>query len=101
MSNISETTLITDQFSEYKIMATVMEQLTISHTGRFVEGVEHTNTIEGSWSQLNRAWFGQHHYYSRIHMPLYISEACWKFNKRYEKPSDTFDRFLHSAVLST
>ena len=101
VSNISETTLISDQFPAYKIMDRVMEHLTISHAERFVDGMVHTNTIEGFWSQLKRAWFGQHHHYSRIHMPLYIAEACWKFNKRYEEPADTFNGFLHSAVLAT
>lgn len=56
VSSISETTLITDQFPAYKkILATVMEHLIISHTERYVDGMVHTNTTEGFWSQLKRA----------------------------------------------
>ena len=101
VSDVSETTLITDQFPSYRIMDTIMRHLTISHSTRYVEGAVHTNTIEGFWSQLKRAWFGQHHHYSKTHMPLYISEACWKYNKRHEEPEDTFNEYLRSAVLAT
>ena len=30
----------------------------INHSGRFVDGDTHTNTIEGFWSLLKRAWYG-------------------------------------------
>ena len=29
-----------------------------------------------------RAWYGQHHHYSRKYMPLYIAEACYKYSRR-------------------
>lgn len=101
VSEVSDTTLITDKFPAYNIMDSIMEHLTINHSERYVDGPIHTNTIEGFWSQLKRAWYGQHHHYSKIHMPLYIAEACWKFNMREKEPADTFDEFLQSAVLAT
>ncbi len=101
VSDVTTTTLITDQFPAYRIMDTIMRHLTISHSTRYVDGMVHTNTIEGFWSQLMRAWFGQHHHYSKTHMPLYIAEACWKYNKRREDPKDTFNEFLQGAVLAT
>jgi hypothetical protein len=47
-----------------------------------VVGAIHTNTIEGFWALVKRAWYGQHHYYSKKYMALYISEACYKYNQR-------------------
>ncbi len=42
----------------------------------------HTNTIEGFWSLLKRAWYGQHHHYSREYTGLYVAEATYKYNHR-------------------
>ena len=36
--------------------------------------------IEGSGRSLSGAWYGTHHHYSEKYMPLYIAEACWKYN---------------------
>ena len=52
----------------------------LNHSQRYVAGDVHTNTIEGFWAHLKRAWYGQHHHYSKSYMPLYIAEACWKYN---------------------
>ncbi len=62
----------------------------------YVDGDVHTNTIEGVWSHLTRAWFGQHHHYTKPDRPLYIAEACWKYNRR--KHSDGFGAFLNAAM---
>ena len=45
-------------------------------------GAIHTNTIEGFWAIIKRAWYGSHHHYSRKYMPLYIAESCYKYNRR-------------------
>ena len=31
------------------------------HSEQYVDGEVHTNTLEGFWSLLKRAWYGQHH----------------------------------------
>ncbi len=31
---------------------------------------------------IKRAWYGSHHHCSRKYMPLYIAEACYKYNRR-------------------
>lgn len=56
-------TLITDEFRSYKAMDRVMNRLVIKHREWYVDGDVHINTIEGFWSHLKRAWFGQHHHY--------------------------------------
>ena len=89
-----ETVLVTDEAKSYKTLDAIMARVSINHSKRYVAGDVHTNTIEGFWSHLKRAWFGQHHHYSKSYMPLYIAEACWKYNRRYR--ADGFEAFLRA-----
>ncbi|MDE2103117.1 MAG: transposase, partial [Patescibacteria group bacterium] len=66
-----------------------MNHVRINHSVQYADGIVHTNTIEGFWAHVKRAWYGQHHHYSARYMPLYIAEACYKYNKRREKDSFT------------
>lgn len=59
-----------------------MLHATVNHATEYVNGILHTNSIEGFWGLVKRAWYGQHHHYSRKYMALYIAEACYKFNAR-------------------
>ena len=52
----------------------------------------HTNTIDGLWKQLKRAWYGAHTKYSPAYANAYAAEACYKWNNR--GADDLFDRFL-------
>jgi hypothetical protein len=88
--------LITDEFGGYRGMAKMMRHATINHEIAYADGYVHTNSIEGFWALVKRAWYGQHHHYSRKYMPLYISEACYKFNKRAK--ADTFDGMIATMV---
>ena len=44
--------------------------------GQYVNGDAHTNTIEGFWSFIKQAWYGQHHPYQTGYTPLYVAEVC-------------------------
>ena len=88
--------LITDEFGGYRRMAKMMRHATINHEIAYADGYVHTNSIEGFWALVKRAWYGQHHHYSRKYMPLYISEACYKFNKRAK--ADTCDGMIAMMV---
>lgn len=77
--------LITDEYSGYNRIAPMMKHSVINHSVAYADGLTHTNTIEGFWGLVKRAWYGQHHHYSRKYMSLYISEACYKYNHRNEK----------------
>lgn len=88
--------LYTDEFSGYQLIGTRMKHATINHSYEYANGDIHTNNIEGFWSLVKRAWYGQHHHYSRKYMSLYISEACYKYNKRRSK--DGFGGLLATMV---
>ena len=91
-----DSVLITDEFRGYSRMNEWLPHFTINHAVAYAQGLIHTNTIEGFWSLVKRAVFGQHHHYTPTHMPAYIVEACYKYNNR--RTPDIFDNFLQGAV---
>ena len=93
----AETILVTDEYKAYSVLDRIMARVSVNHSQQYVDGDIHTNTIEGFWSHLKRAWFGQHHHYSKSYMPLYLAEACWKYNRRGR--ADGFSQFLCEAMI--
>lgn len=91
-----DSVLMTDEFPAYRRMGEWVPHFTINHAVRYVEGLIHTNTIEGFWSLVKRALYGQHHHYSREHAAAYIVEACYKYNIR--KSANPFADFIRGAV---
>jgi len=82
------TLLVTDEFAAYNSASRAILHATVNHQKEYVgDGGVHTNTIEGFWALLKRAIYGQHHHYSRKYAPLYVAEACYKFNRRSEQCS--------------
>src|SRR5262249_28611497 len=54
----------------------------------YVNGIVHTNTIEGFWSLLKRGILGTYHNVSRKYLPLYLNEFVFRYNNR--KNADLF-----------
>ena len=79
------TLLITDEYAGYRRVGRKMLHAVVNHSIAYADGNIHTNTIESFWSGIKRAWFGSHHHYSRKYMPLYIAEACYRYNRRNDK----------------
>ena len=86
------TLLITDEFTGYNRISAKMLHATINHSIQYTDGIIHTNTIEGFWALVKRAWYGQHHYYNKKYMHLYVAEACYKYNHR--KIADAFNKTM-------
>lgn len=84
------TLLVIDEWGGYNRVKEMMLHATVNHGVEYANGLVHTNSIEGFWGLVKRAWYGQHHHYSRKYMALYIAEACYKFNQRFGAP--TFDQ---------
>lgn len=83
--------LITDEFAAYNA-ARQYNRAVINHKKQYADGSTHTNSIEGFWALIKRAWYGSHHHYSKRYMPLFVAESCWKYNQRRNK--DGFGFFL-------
>ncbi|MFH1892001.1 MAG: IS1595 family transposase [Candidatus Zixiibacteriota bacterium] len=88
--------LVTDEHKAYQAAYEGGAHASINHQERYVDGWIHTNTIEGFWSLVKRAWYGQHHQYSKKYMFLYIAEACYKYNVR--KKDDSFHDMIGAMV---
>lgn len=91
------TLLISDEWSGYNRVNERMLHARVNHAVEYVNGQLHTNSIEGFWGLLKRAWYGQHHHYSEKYMGLYVAEACYKFNQR----SGAYPSFEQAMTLMT
>ena len=88
-------TLVTDEYSGYNVVRRIMDHCVIQHSQRYADGEIHINTIEGVWSLLKRASCGSHHHYTRHYTPLYVAEACYKYNHR--KDDNAFGSFINGC----
>lgn len=80
--------LVTDEYRPYQAVRPYMTHVVVNHSDHYSDrSGGHTNTIEGFWSLLKRAWYGQHHHYQRQYSPLYVAEAAWKYNHRKDTDS--------------
>ncbi len=87
------TLLITDEYRTYATAARGhFQHAVINHSVAYADGETHTNTIEGFWTLLKRAWYGAHHHYGWHWSPLFVAEAAWKFKHR--KTDSAFGPFL-------
>ena len=70
---------------------------TINHTeGVYVQGDIHTNTVESAFSLLKRGIIGTWHRVSAKHLPAYLNEMCFRFNRR--KNPDLFADTIRHMV---
>lgn len=92
------TLLITDEYRAYGAATRRgrYQHAVINHSVAYVDGDTHTNTIEGVWALVKRAWYGSHHHYSKHWMPLFIAEASWKYNHRDD--GSAFGSFIRGAM---
>jgi transposase-like protein len=87
--DITNTTLMTDQFGGYIRIKQMMPHKVINHSVWYVDGNTHTNTIESFWALLKRGIVGQYHKVSLRYLPRYITEFCYRYNHR--KHEDLFN----------
>lgn len=88
--------LVTDEHGAYRAVEELMPHVVINHSaGCYADGPFHTNTIEGFWSIIKRAWYGSHHHYRKRYTPLYVGEAVWKYNRRRQE--NLFGDFVASC----
>ena len=102
--NISEDVevMMTDDFSSYPFAmkrAGVKNHKTITHSkGIYAMGEVHTNTVESAFSLLKRGIMGTWHKISAKHLPAYLEEMSFRFNRR--KNPDLFVDTLRHMVTA-
>src|SRR5258708_4535876 len=55
---------------------------TVNHSREYIHGDVHTNTVESAFSLLKRGIVGTWLKVSAKHLPAYLDEMCFRFNKR-------------------
>lgn len=90
--------IVTDAHPAYEAMQGIPQHEIINHhTGEYVRGDVHTNTIESVWALLKRQIVGTHHWVSQKHLQQYASEMAWRMNRREMSPQDRINA-LFAAV---
>jgi len=74
----------TDEFASYRgIGDGNTRHETVEHKAdEYVRGDVHTNTVESAWSLLKRSIVGSYHHVSLKHLPAYLDEMEFRFNRR-------------------
>lgn len=84
--------LMTDDYVAYRGLTAIYNHQVINHsTGSYVDGICHTNTIEGFWSLFKRGIIGIYHSVSRKHLDKYCNEFEYRYNTRDISQTDRFD----------
>ena len=75
--------IATAEHSGYRNLKDTFEHGVVQHSsGRYVDGVVQTQTIDGFWSLLKRGIMGSFHKVSRKYLPLYVAEFEFRYNNR-------------------
>lgn len=79
--------VMTDEFNIYnKVKDNGYDHHTVQHgLGQYVDGLIHSNSIEGFWSQMKRSISGTHHSVSPKHLQSYVNEFVYRYNYRDEQ----------------
>lgn len=102
--NVSEDVdvIVTDEFASYPgAMGPTFKDKhqTINHSKEeYVRGDVHTNTVESAFSLLKRGIIGSWHKISAKHLPAYLDEMTFRFNRR--KNSNLFVDTLRHMVTA-
>lgn len=105
--NVSETVqvLITDDSAIYPWALDGERKKahkTIPHRYVYVSGDVHTNTVESAFSLLKRGIVGTWHRLSVKHLPAYLEEMAFRFNRRSSETlfQDTLRHMVIAPVLT-
>lgn len=74
----------TDEGNNYnRLKENCYEHGTVKHgKGQYANGMFHSNTIEGFWSQLKRSINGTYHAVSRKYLQAYVDEFSYRYSNR-------------------
>lgn len=77
-------TVMTDEHASFVGLGADYMHHAVNHSaGEYVRHYTiHTNSIESVWALLKRQIVGIHHWVSPKHLPRYVDEMTWRFNRR-------------------
>jgi len=94
-------TISSDRYKSYKnIREHGFTHGVVKHVAKqYVNGIYHTQTIEGFWSRLKLSINGTHVHVSKKHMQKYVDEFAFRFNERDQEQAEMFDRLLENLRM--
>jgi transposase-like protein len=99
--------LITDSYPAYKYAVGTIEHKTVNHVAKEYVRYEDgdcitTNTVESAFSLLKRGIMGSWHKISAKHLPAYLAEMEFRFNRRKSATLflDTLRHMVTAPVLT-
>jgi len=91
--------IVTDDNRAYRQAVGSAKHETVNHSAKeYVRGDIHTNSIESAFSLLKRGIVGSWHKVSAKHLPAYLDEMTFRFNRR--KRADIFLDTLRHMVTA-
>lgn len=82
---------MTDEYQSYNGLNSVYNHEIVRHSAKqYVNGMAHTNTMEGFWSLLKRGIDGIYHHVSFKHLQRYCDEFVLRYNSRKFGTSQRF-----------
>jgi transposase-like protein len=92
--------LYSDEWVGYRTLGRDYEQRTIRHRDRiYVDGLTHTQTVEGFFGSAKNAIRGVYHGVSPMWLQGYLNECAWRYNNRGDR--NTMFRDLLNAAATT
>ena len=84
---VQGTTVYTDTAWQYGlVMKSGYEHSRINHTAKvYVDGIVHTNTIEGFWMLLKNGIRGVYHSVGKDYLQTYVDEYTFRYNHRKDE----------------
>lgn len=84
-------TVMTDEYQSYRGLNKTYSHQIVQHSAKqYVNGLAHTNTMEGFWSLLKRGIDGIYHHVSFKHLQSYCDEFTLRYNTRKQPTSTRF-----------
>lgn len=91
--------LMTDEWRAYSGLRTSYIHRSVNHSAKeYVNGMCHTNTIEGFWSQMKRGVNGIYHSISFKHVQSYVNEYTLRYNSRKISENNRFNLVLANMI---
>ncbi len=87
--------LMTDEWWAYRGLGAYYNHGIVRHAlNQYVDGENHTNTLEGFWSLFKRGVIGIYHNISSEHIQSYLYEFAYRYNTRKIADPKRFNAYL-------
>jgi transposase-like protein len=87
--------IVSDEYQVYRKVAEVYTHEFVRHkANEYVNGLAHTNGLEGFWSHFKRMLDGIYHHVSIIHLQRYVNEFSRRWNTRRMEAGERFNLIL-------